>query len=281
MIVIFDKLDSYELVELRDKYNKTIKEIDKELEKRPPKVIDSNYKIEADNNNHYYNRLQHYLEITNISDIKFLHRSLEFTKGNNKGPLNRSELVLLNKKAYEIAKSYGVVSPAKLSNIILYNKNHPLLKDRTFIQLYQKSQTLSHLDEVFKEEDNCIDYQNSYTTFKYIKNYLESVLSGVGNSPKQDNELVFKDYQRKISIVTENIVPIANELLKLRNSVTGLRLSVCNQSLYRMANKKPTTKITYIQQVFIQAIAYGTTLEKLESKDYSDAKQLVYLPYKK
>lgn len=43
----------------------------------------------------------------------------------------------------------------------------------------------------------------------------------------------------------------------------------------------PGRQITFEQKIFIDAIAFGTTKEKLENKNYEDAKKLLYLPHQK
>lgn len=113
-----------------------------------------------------------------------------------------------------------------------------------------------------------------------MKNYLEKVLKE--DSKKSDDELVFQYYTEKFKIVTENMVPITNELLKVRNNVSGSRLSNLNMGLCKIAHKKVgNNSVTKVQRFFIETIAYGTTLEKLKSRDYSDVKQLIYVPLSK
>ena len=42
--------------------------------------------------------------------------------------------------------------------------------------------------------------------------------------------------------------------------------------------KKKESTITFAQERLVEAIAFGTTLEKLTQKNYEDAKQLIYVP---
>ena len=48
----------------------------------------------------------------------------------------------------------------------------------------------------------------------------------------------------------------------------------------QMTKKKQESTPTYIQERFVEAIAFGTTLEKLNQQNYEDAKQLIYIPKK-
>lgn len=229
-------------------------------------------------------RLQKYLEKTKISDLDFLFRSLNNMRGNNeKGTLSTEKLILLNEKTKSIAESYGITTEYQLFELILnhlyYKRTHPLLCEKEIVNAWNRFKTLAYLDEFFKDFNNCLDYQGSYTTYKYVKSYLKEVL--IEDSKESDYDLVYKNFNRKIHLATENLVPIANELLTLRESIPNSRISVCNQGLKKTSKKVPRSPITFDQQIFINAIAFGTTKEKLETKNYEDAKRLLYLPHQK
>lgn len=229
-------------------------------------------------------RLQNFLEKTKISDLNFLYRSLFYMRGNNaEGFLTTEKLFLLNEETNNIAKSYGITTEHQLFEIIAFrhfnSTTHPLLKENQIIEALKKFKTLAYLDEFFKNIDNCLNYQGSYTTYKYVKNYLKEVL--VENSKEIDEKLVYNNLNVKLQLAKENIVKIANELLTLRESIPNSRISVCNQGLKKTSKKVPNSPITFDQQIFISAIAFGTTLEKLEKENYEDAKQLLYIPYQK
>ena len=269
---------TYELIQLKSQYKKYIKEINKELNKRYQAGTPDHIEVISTKNNN--ERLQHYLESTCIEDIPFLHENLRFSPGNNrKGRLDKEELLLINREANDLAKHYGITNSFELSNRLWRDRSHPLFKNQLIQELYQKVQKLSYLDEVFSDQKNCRNYQGSYITFQYIKSYLEDVL--VEDNLQSDADLVFRYYEKKIEIVTENLIPIAQQLLLSKDSMPGARIAVCNNSLTKIANKKPSSLITYRQKTFIEAIAFGTTLGKLQSENYEDAKQLIYLPYKK
>lgn len=257
------RLDKYDLLKLREILPIYIKEIDTLLEKKSG-----------------LSRLQNYLERVSFSNIRFLYNSLLYTRDNFNGPLTRDRLFWLSKEGKKLAQDYQITSLSYvLNNPECKEKKQSLLENDSFNDLWKRTMTLAYLDEIFQDPANCISYQGSYVTFQYVKSYLEKVLKE--DSPKSDDELIFQDYTKKISIVTENIVPIANELLKVRNSIPGSRLSNLNMALSKIAHKKEGSSITKRQRLFIETIAYGTTLEKLKSGDYSDAKQLIYLPYQK
>lgn len=266
-LIDFSRLNDSDLEKLKEIYTSNIKEINTLLEKRSG-----------------LSRLQNYLEKTSVTDIPFLYHSLgNVGRDNINGVLTREHLFFLNKEGKKLAKDYKIPSSSYLG-YVLYNpqekKNKDLLLENAFFNdLWKRTMTLAYLDEIFQNQVNCIQYQGTYVTFQYVKNYLEKVLKE--DSPKSDEELIFQDYMEKFDIVTENIVPIANELLKARNRVSGSRLSNFNMALSKIAHKKQDSSITKRQRFFIETIAYGTTLEKLKSKNYSDAKQLIYLPYKK
>lgn len=239
-----------------------------------------NNEIEFEESNE---RLQMYLENTNITDLNFLYRSLEYMRGNNQdGRLSFERFAFLDEDIRNLINSYDIFTEADLFEVIFFfsrGLHNPLLNDEEFINFWNKAHKLAYLDIFFKNTNNCLAYQGSYTTYKYVKKYLKEVLKE--DSQEKDKDLVYKDINKKLNIVTENLVPIANELLTLRNQVPESRISVCNQGLKKTTVKKENSPITFEQQIFINAIAFGTTLEKLKDRNYEDAKQLLYLPHQR
>ena len=65
-------------------------------------------------------------------------------------------------------------------------------------------------------------------------------------------------------------------LCEIRNG-TNLRLCIANAGLSKTANKTGE-QFNVQQSLFIDALAFGTTLEKIENGDYEDYKKLLYLP---
>ncbi len=227
-------------------------------------------------------RLQSYLERTYIREIGFLDRSLHYIAGNNlRGDLSFYKLLLLNRKAEQLALGYGISSENELGKVF-YNYNyrsisHPFLEDERVLEIIKKISTLAYLDEVFKDINNILDYQGTYTVFRYIKNYLKEVLKD--GSSQTDDELVYKDYNQKVEYVLENLTNIASYLLTVRDQIPNSRLALCNHGLSRTAKKLPGTNISYDQKVFTKGIAFGTTLENLQEGNYESAKELIFIPH--
>lgn len=286
MANIMNQSDINNLLLLMNEYKENIKNNHQELEdyketinKAITKIIER--EIDTSENNP---RLQAFLEKTKISDLNFLYRSLHYMRGNNeKGFLTTEKLLLLNEETKQLAANYDITTERQLFFIFIdhfyHHKTHPLLNEKKIISFHNRFQTLAYLDEFFKDVSNCLAFQGSFTTYKYVKNYLKDILTE--EKEEDDNALLNKDLKAKTTIVTENLVPIANELLTLRNSIPNSRISVCNQGLRKTAQKRPGSQITFEQQVFIDAIAFGTTLEKLENKNYEDAKKMLYLPHQR
>lgn len=135
---------------------------------------------------------------------------------------------------------------------------------------------LGKMEEFFQEDKYIYMYENVFNNYNYIKNYIYKLLLENPNLTKED---VFTDIMKKQSLVRDNIGEIANYLYNIRGD-GELKISVSNGGLKRSANKIGT-QITFAQQRMIEAVAFGTTVDKLEAHDYEDAKRLIYLPRKK
>lgn len=229
-------------------------------------------------------RLQKYLETTYTKKFDFLFRSINFMSGNNqKGNLSFHELLLLDEEVKKISIEYGISSKDELWKIFcdysFYHKEHPFLKNEKVIEVMGKVPTLAYLDELFKNIDNVLAYQGSYTAYQYVKRRLKEVL--IEESTLSDNDLIFKDYHQKLELVLTNLSTIASYLLSIREQIPDSRLAICNQGLSRTAKKVAGTGITFDQKVFANGIAFGTTLEKLQDGNYEDAKSLIYIPHQR
>ena len=157
-------------------------------------------------------------------------------------------------------------------------KDHPIMQDENFIIAWNKANTLGHLDKIFQNEQNRLDYQGTYAAFQYVKKHIWESLSI--NTEEKEEELVWKNFDQKKILVTENLAPIAAYVLIHRNQIPKARVFINNGGLSRTAQKKKGSPPTYVQERFIDAIAFGTTLEKLQQQNYEDSKQLIYLPKK-
>ena len=227
-------------------------------------------------------RLEKYLESTKTQKFDFLYRSIYFTSSNNqKGNLSFHDLLLLDEEVKKIGLEYGITSNEKLWKILCdynyYQKKHPFLENDKVNEVMLKVPTLAYLDEIFKNINNVLAYQGSYTVYQYVKSYLKEVLKE--GLPQTDDELIHQDFDQKLEIVLSNLSSIASYLLNIRNQIPNSKLAICNHGLSRTARKIEGTGISQDQKVFAKGIAFGTTLEKLQSGNYEDAKSLIFIPH--
>ncbi len=275
------------LENLKEYYQKKAGEIMKQIstendnirrqleEKRTPKIILGQEEIKE--------RVTKYLYSTDISDISFLDYNMRIEKSfNNKGRIHDTQLPFFDEEMKNLIQSYGINNERELFfTMIDYQckkKDHPIMQDENFIIAWNKANTLGHLDKIFQNEQNCLDYQGTYAAFQYVKKHIWESLSI--NTEEKEEELVWKNFDQKKILVTENLAPIAAYVLIHRNQIPKARVFINNGGLSRTAQKKKGSPPTYVQERFIDAIAFGTTLEKLQQQNYEDSKQLIYLPKK-
>lgn len=244
-------------------------------EKRTPKIILDQEEIKE--------RVTKYLYSTDISDISFLDYNMRIEKSfNNKGRIHDTQLLFFDEEMKNLIQSYGINNERELFfTMIDYQckkKDHPIMQDENFIIAWNKANTLGHLDKIFQNEQNRLDYQGTYAAFQYVKKHIWESLSI--NTEEKEEELVWKNFDQKKILVTENLAPIAAYVLIHRNQIPKARVFINNGGLSRTAQKKKGSPPTYVQKRFIDAIAFGTTLEKLQQQNYEDSKQLIYLPKK-
>ena len=228
-------------------------------------------------------RVTQYLYSINIWDISFLSYNMRIEKSfNNKGSIHSTQLFFLDEEMKKIAQSYGIDNEWDLFTIILdyryMKKGHSIIQDKNFIIAWNRANTLGHLDKIFQSEQNRLDYQGTYAAFQYVKKHIGERLTAA--TEETENELVWKDFDKKKIIVTEDLAPIASYILTQRNQIPGARVFVNNGGLSRTTKKKKECSPTYVQKRLIDAIAFGTTIEKLQQQNYEDTKQLIYLPKK-
>lgn len=251
----------------------------KEIYNQAIEIIKS--KMDTSTNNE---RLQKYLEATPITEFEFLFRSLRYMPGNNQNSgLYFQELLLLDDDVKRIALEYGVASSSKLFKILsdynFYHRSHPFLENSKVMETVERASKLAYLDEIFKNIDNILNYQGAYTVYAYVKEVLRKVL--INEFPQTDRELIYKDYNQKLAFVLDHLSDVASYLLKIREQISNSRSALCNMGLSKMARKEAGTCITYNQKVFASGIAFGTTLEKLETENYEDIKRLIFIPHQK
>ena len=230
-------------------------------------------------------RVNKYLHNINYSDIPFLDYNMRLDKSlNNKGQLSNTELIFLDEEMKNLVENYGITNKSQLFFIILdyqfHKKVHPIIQDKNFITAWNETYTLEYLDKIFHNDQNRLDYQGTYAAFQYVKKHIEESLSSITEENETEDQLVWKNYDKKKIIVTENIASIAHYVLIQRNQIPGARIFINNGGLSKTAKKKKGSAITFAQERLVEAIAFGTTLEKLTQKNYEDAKQLIYVPKK-
>lgn len=139
--------------------------------------------------------------------------------------------------------------------------------------------TLLFLENFFKDKDYIEGHEGVYNTLNYIKNYIYYLLINNNNLNKED---IFIDYDDKYKIVTEQISEIANYLYELRKTDIELKLSIGNAGLYNTTKRIDTAKpLSRFQKRFVSAIAFGTSYEKLEKRNYEDCKRLLFIQRKR
>ena len=135
---------------------------------------------------------------------------------------------------------------------------------------------IGNLEKFFDENDgNIYLYEGAYNTLNYLKSSICTLLKDGKRIECKDD--LMKDQEEKQVIITKSLRQIAEELLLLRESVPRSRLSVANQGLSRTA-KKTSTSLTFTQNLFIEAIALGSSLEDLKVGNYDAAKRLLFVP---
>ena len=135
---------------------------------------------------------------------------------------------------------------------------------------------VGYLETVFDGNNQNIScYEGVYNTLNYMRSSICRTLhDGIKLESKED---LFKDYDEKFELASRSIKEIANELFELKNQIPNSRISIANQALSRMVQKTGKS-ITSRQKQFIDAVAFGSSLENLKNKDYSEAKRLLFVP---
>ena len=263
-------LDLDELTKLRYDCSKLIHE-NKENEKE--KILED-YKNTISNMT-ISDRVRKFYETYNIDAFDFLYKSINHCAGNNMKELDTYSLLTHDKDAVRMLRSINIRSSFEFNQRIISTGKFPGRDDIN--NKIAETKKLIYLYNYFLDINSIINHQGSFNTFKYITDTLNRVLI---DSEKSDEELINVDWEKKVIYLAEHLIEVANYLLEYRDSIPNARLSVCNQSLGRIANKTGS-EITQNEKLLIRALAFGTTLEKLEDENYEDGKNLIYVPYKK
>lgn len=211
----------------------------------------------------YYNfdlekKCNNMLKQIGINELFFFKKSLN-DKWNNKGgklQIYNSTLLEIEEK-YHIDKNYLTSS---INGIFFNNKYNDMIPLEIF-------------NEVFDTPFYAEYYENIYNTFNYIKNSIyRNLTEDKGSNISKDSLL--RDYVQKQSIAYNDLKYIADYLNSINHDGI-LRSSVSDELL---KNCSSINSNSMSKSVLAEAIAFGTTLEKLESKNYEDSKRLLYLP---
>lgn len=126
--------------------------------------------------------------------------------------------------------------------------------------------TFDELTKFYSDPKHIYDYESTYNTLHYIRDRFYTV----------GEEGLFRDYDEKKKVCEVKLGDISRYFLDIKSG-TKLKLSIGDTGLVRSANGT-YSRIHPYQQTFIDAIAFGTDLEKLENGNYEDCKRLLYLP---
>ena len=263
-----DALDRKELIELKRNCEKKIRE--KSINNN---LLAGNLLTEKYNGFHINDNVYSFYQKTDIKDLAFLYRSMKhFPSVNHNGSLYTYDLLYRNPEYRELLRKYNI-----RNNLELYRKQDGTTKlvkglddlNEAILNTFK----IAYLVDFFKDFDNVYAYQSIYNVFLYITNTLNNVLKDIE---------VFTDEEceAKKKIIIENLRDIANYLSSYRDSIPNAKLSLANNSISKMPSQKLDV-ITFNVSTLVDAISFGTSLEKLEKKDYEDCKSLVFIPFKK
>ncbi len=144
-------------------------------------------------------------------------------------------------------------------------------------KIYQESQNdLSKLDLFFQDERNILGYEGNYNTLNYIK---VAILNHLRTNPNLKKSDLWKDAKLKKKLIMSYIHEIVEELFRIKMQVPNCRLSVENQGLRHLQNKK-NTNLTYRQNLLIEALTFGSNLPDLENQNFEWASRLLFVPTK-
>ena len=215
-------------------------------------------------------RVHRFYEKNYIDIFSFLYESMR-SAGTNIKKIDYYTLLISDKDTETELRSIGIYNYSDYILKLGYENRAKLLNK------IDNSKKLISLYEFFLDFENVINHQGAFYTFKYISDTLNRILVDDG---KKDMELINKDMEIKKEILCGNFTEMVAKLLEFRNSIENARLSVCNQGLNRVRDKQGRV-LTHNEKVLVDAIAFGTTLDKIKEGNYEDSKSLIFVPYKK
>lgn len=231
----------------------------------------------------------------NINSLDFLTKLTYRDKGNNIGTsvwhhyLDTAAFLYENEEIRKLLALYNIRNFDKFYSLFLfygfpsdiksgeYESFDEFMERKEIKDELEKLRYFSYLDNFFKNEEMIKKYEGVFNTYMYIREYIFSKLS-TSQTFSKDN--LFDDFDEKTQIVIDNFKDICSYLLSVRESINGLRLSFGNIKI-AYNSRKDDKEFTDYQKLFINGLAFGTTLEKLENGDYTDLSRIIYLPKNK
>jgi len=139
----------------------------------------------------------------------------------------------------------------------------------------EDNDSLFYLENWFKDTYNIYHRDGGYNTYNYIKNYIYYLLLNNSNISKKDT---FEQYEDKKLLAKEHIAEIASYLYEYLKNVDGLYLSIGRQGIANTARRtNNSAPLSPYQEKLVSAVAFGTSYEKLEARDYEDCKRLLFV----
>lgn len=229
-----------------------------------------------------------------IEDIEFFQNLVCKGVGNNIGyhsGLNKIEtahLVYGDAHIQSFLKEYGVDRLWKFINVLEYGcvkdrsiKDRKIackIKESSIIKdALEEAKYLRYFETFFENAENRELYEGTFNSYMYMKDYLYRLLT---NNDDISMPEVFSEQRKKFILAKDSIQDISKFLLDIRTRISDSRLSAFNNKLRFCAKSKPSVLTDY-QRQYIELVSFGTSLEQLENKDFSDTERLIYIPKKK
>lgn len=226
-----------------------------------------------------------------IDDLSFFRKLIFEGKGNNLGSygyfnyIDDARLLFANEEVRKLANFYGIkkfidfhevyvfgdteIGKKKLVNIGNELKNDDIVKN-----VLARIKYFSYLDEFFLDDRNIKECEGTYNSYMFIKEYIYQLLNLYPDVTVDD---LFSGLDSKKDLVTQYFQEICIYLYTLRESIPKARLSAFNPKI-SFASKYRHEKLDRDYSLFADMLAFGTTLEKLQNKDFEDYQRIIYVP---
>ena len=153
------------------------------------------------------------------------------------------------------------------------------LHNTNYKYYYKWYHNLGYISLLFQDDKLKREYEGTYNTLNYLINAIYKEIDFYdGRIPSK--ERIFTDITLRREAIEDNFLKIVEYLWQIRKSIPNSRLSVGNHGLTKNRNKSGDS-FSITQQLFIDALAYGCTLNELEDNNFEGAKRLIYVPYNK